>query len=120
MGAALEGQIALGRLGADEEITAIFGAGRAALLLIAGNVTAHDYFVGCQTRGLPVGIIYAPEEAYEDPHFRARGFQVEVAHDDLGRTFRYPGAPFKLPASPWAISRRAPKLGEHDAEILGR
>ena len=38
---------------------------------------------------------------------------------DLGRTFRYPGAPYLLPASPWQLSRRAPKLGEHNREILG-
>ena len=48
-----------------------------------------------------------------------RGFQVEVWHDELGRSFRYPGAPYKLPASPWAISRRSPRLGEHDVEVLG-
>ena len=36
----------------------------------------------------------------------------------LARTFRYPGAPYLLPASPWRLSRRAPKLGEHDDEIL--
>jgi benzylsuccinate CoA-transferase BbsE subunit len=88
-------------------------------MLIAENVSAYDFFVGCQTRGLAVGVIYSPEEAFEDPHFRARGFQVEVAHDDLGRSFRYPGAPYKLPASPWAISRRSPRLGEHDDEVLG-
>jgi benzylsuccinate CoA-transferase BbsE subunit len=63
-------------------------------------------------------VIYSPEEAFEDEHFRARGFQTEVTHADLGRTFRYPGAPYQLPASPWRISRPAPKLGEHDAELL--
>jgi crotonobetainyl-CoA:carnitine CoA-transferase CaiB-like acyl-CoA transferase len=119
IGAAMEGQLNLGAIGVDDEVTAIFAAGRAALMLIAQNVTAHDFFIGCQTRGLAVGVIYSPEEAFEDEHFRARGFQVEVAHDDLGKSFRYPGAPYKLPASPWSISRRAPKLGEHDDEVLG-
>jgi crotonobetainyl-CoA:carnitine CoA-transferase CaiB-like acyl-CoA transferase len=118
MGAALEGQINYAQIGVDDEITAIFGAGRAALMLIAETISAYDFFIGCQRRGIAVGVIYSPEEAYEDPHFKARGFQVEVTHDDLGLTVRYPGAPYKLPASPWAISRRAPKLGEHDAEAL--
>ena len=40
-------------------------------------------------------------------------------HPELGRSFRYPGAPYALPASPWRISRRAPMLGEHDAEVFG-
>jgi len=88
-------------------------------MLIAENIDAYAFFIGCQTRGLAVGVIYSPEEAFEDPHFKARGFQVEVEHDDLGGTVRYPGAPYRLPASPWRISRRAPKLGEHDAEVLG-
>jgi crotonobetainyl-CoA:carnitine CoA-transferase CaiB-like acyl-CoA transferase len=120
MGAALEGMLNFAVVGVDQEVTAIFGAGREALMLIAQNVNAYDYFVGCQKRNLPAGAIYSPDEAFEDEQFRARGFQVEVAHDDLGRTFRYPGAPYKLPASPWRISSRAPKLGEHDEEILGR
>jgi crotonobetainyl-CoA:carnitine CoA-transferase CaiB-like acyl-CoA transferase len=119
MGAAMEGQIKLTALGVDDEVTAIFGAGRAALMLIAQNVSAYDFFVGCQTRGLAAGVIYSPEEAFEDPHFKDRGFQVEVVHQDLGRAFRYPGAPYKLPASPWAIAYRAPKLGEHDRQVLG-
>jgi crotonobetainyl-CoA:carnitine CoA-transferase CaiB-like acyl-CoA transferase len=119
MGSQLEGQINYSQIGVDDEITAIFAAGREALMLIAANISAYDFFIGCQRRGIAVGVIYAPEEAYEDEHFKARGFQVEVRHEDLGRTVRYPGAPYKLPASPWRISRRAPKLGEHDAEILG-
>lgn len=105
--------------GVDDEATAMFAAGRDGLLRIASAVTAHEYFVGFQRRGIPVGVIYAPEEAFEDEHFRARGFQVPVRHEDLDRTFRYPGAPYRLTATPWAISRRAPRLGEHDDEVLG-
>jgi len=119
MGAALEGQLDLTAIGVEDEVTAIFAAGRAALFLIAQNVGAYDFFTGCQNRGLAAGIIYSPDEAYEDEHFRARGFQVEVAHEDLGRSFRYPGAPYRMSASAWDISRRAPKLGEHDAEVFG-
>ena len=29
------------------------------------------------------------------------------------------GAPYRMTGSPWRISRRAPKLGEHNAEVLG-
>jgi crotonobetainyl-CoA:carnitine CoA-transferase CaiB-like acyl-CoA transferase len=106
-------------LGNDEAL-AVFSAARGAITLIAESLPAYDFFIGCQKRAMAAGAVYAPEEAYEDPHFRARGFQVEVEHPELGRTFRYPGAPYKLPASPWRISRRAPRLGEHNEEILGR
>lgn len=118
MGANWEGPFDLSLLGSDDTITAIFGAGRDALKLIASRIPAYDFFIGCQRVGLPAGVIYAPEEAYEDEHFRARGFQVAVEHPELGRTFRYPGAPYQLPASPWRISRRAPRLGEHTDEVL--
>ena len=119
MGADWEGPFDLSKIGSDDTITAIFSAGREGLKLIAQSVTAQEFFLGCQQSGLAVGVINSPEEAYEDEHFKARGFQVDVQHQDIGQTFRYPGAPYKLPASPWALSRRAPHLGEHTDEVLG-
>ncbi len=117
MGAKWEGTFDLSKLGEDDTITAIFSAGRDALKLIATKVSSYDFFIGCQNAGLAVGVIYAPEEVFEDPHFKARSFQVEVHHQDLDERFTYPGAPYPLPASPWSITRRAPLLGEHDKEI---
>lgn len=118
MGAEWQGPFDLSKIGEDDTLTAIFGAGREALKLIASRLPAYDYFIGCQNAGLSVGIIYAPEEAFEDPHLKARGFQVEVEHEDLARTFRYPGAPYHFEKTPWRITRRAPKLGEHNDEVL--
>lgn len=118
MGANWEGAFDLSLIGHDDTITAIFMAGRDGLKLIASRVAAYAFFTGCQRAGLSVGIIYSPEEAFEDVHFKARGFQVEVEHDDLGRTIRHPGAPYQLPASPWAIAGRAPHPGEHNAALL--
>jgi crotonobetainyl-CoA:carnitine CoA-transferase CaiB-like acyl-CoA transferase len=120
MGGNWEGPFDLSLLGRDDTITAVFSAGRDALKLIASRISAHEFFLGCQRAGLPAGAINAPEEAFEDEHFKARGFQVAVTHADLGRTFRYPGAPYVLPASPWRISRRAPKLGEHTQEVFAQ
>ncbi|MDA0978458.1 MAG: CoA transferase [Proteobacteria bacterium] len=118
MGANWDGPFDLGQVGKDETVTAIFMAGRQALQLIASHVSAYDFFSGCQRAGLSVGVIYSPEEAFEDEHFKARGFQVPVRHHDLDRDIVYPGAPYQLPASPWKISRPAPGLGEHNEEIL--
>lgn len=118
MGADWEGPFDLSRIGQDDIVTAIFTSGREALQLIASSIPAYEFFVGCQRAGLAVGVINSPEEAFEDPHFKARGFQVEVEHEDIGARYRYPGAPYVLPASPWQISRRAPHLGEHTQEIL--
>lgn len=109
--------IDLSRIGQDEEITAIFAAGRDATMLIASRLPAVDFFRQAQERGIPVGVIYAPEEVIDDPHFRARGFPVEVDHPEIGRAVTYPGAPYGFSRTPWRIARRAPRLGEHSAEI---
>ena len=118
LGANWEGPFDLARLGTDDEITAAFGAGREALKLIASKVPAQEFFLGCQRAGLAVGVVNAPEEAFEDGHFKARGFAVPLRHEDLDATVTYPGAPYRLTGSPWALARRAPKLGEHDAEVF--
>jgi len=111
--------IDLAKIGVDEEVTAILGAGREALLLIASKLPAAEFFRDSQRRGIPVGVIYSPEETLADPHFVARGFPVQVEHPELGRSITYPGAPYRFGRSPWRISRRAPRLGEHNGEILG-
>ncbi len=118
MGANWDGPFDLSQIGSDDTITAIFSAGREGLKLIANSVSAYEFFTGCQNAGLAVGIINSPEEAFEDPHFKDRGFQVEVEHEDFERTITYPGAPFNLPKAPWSISRRAPHKGEHTQEIF--
>jgi len=110
--------IDLSQLGVDDETTVIFGAAREGLFYLASKVPAYEFFLRAQEVGISVGIIYSPEEALEDPHFVERGFPVEVEHPELGRRVTYPGAPYKFEKSPWAISRRAPKLGEHNEEVL--
>jgi crotonobetainyl-CoA:carnitine CoA-transferase CaiB-like acyl-CoA transferase len=62
--------------------------------------------------------VLAPEDIMEDAHFHARGFPVPVDHEDLGRTFTYPGASVLLNGSPMTIRRRAPHVGEHTDEVL--
>ena len=57
---------------------------------------------------LPVRHRVRPEEAFNDPHFVARGFPTSVAHPELGREIAYPGAPFKSSIDGWRISRRRP------------
>jgi len=110
--------ISFADIGVDDEVTAAFAAARDALALIARSSTADAFFNGAQEIGITVGAILSPEEAFDDPHFVARGFPVEVDHPERDEPVRYPGAPYQLPASPWQISRRAPQLGEHGEEIL--
>lgn len=120
MGANWDGPFDLSSIGQDDTLTAIFMSGRQALMLVASRLSAYDFFCGAQKAGLSVGVINSPEEAFEDPHFVERGFQVEVEHEELGRSIRYPGAPYRFEKSQWDISRRAPTLGEHNEEVFSK
>jgi crotonobetainyl-CoA:carnitine CoA-transferase CaiB-like acyl-CoA transferase len=116
----VEGEpIPLWRLMEDEEARAKFAAGREAVNFLAEHMSAYDFFTGGQQRGFQFAIIYSPEEAFEDQHFHARGFPVEVEHPEIGRSFRYPGAPYRFTRTPWRIARRAPLLGEDNKAVLG-
>jgi crotonobetainyl-CoA:carnitine CoA-transferase CaiB-like acyl-CoA transferase len=112
------GGVSLGDLREDPLIAEIYGAGRGALVFLAEHLSAHEFFVGAQERGLAVGAVWSPEEALTNEHFVARSFPVEIEHDDIGRSVTYPGAPFVAPKSPWRISRRPPHVGEHQREIF--
>lgn len=81
--------------------------------------SAYEIFKRAQDLGFQWGIVYSPEEALEDEHFRRRGMQVEVEHAELGETLVYPGAPYRFVGTPWGIRRRPPLVGEHNGEVLG-
>ncbi len=66
----------------------------------------------------PYAIVRRPEALFDDEQLGARGFFVEVEHPELGRTFRYPGAPYLFNGTPWRVYRRPPLVGEHTASIL--
>lgn len=63
--------------------------------------------------------VFGPREVVESKQLAARDYWVRVHHDDLGESFVYPGAPFKLSATPWMQRGRAPHLGEHNEQVYG-
>ena len=63
------------------------------------------------------GMVLTTAELFEDPHVRAREFFVTQEHPTAG-PLEYPGAPFKMSATPWALRRPAPLLSQHTAEVL--
>ncbi|MGH7931576.1 MAG: CoA transferase, partial [Candidatus Binataceae bacterium] len=71
-----------------------------------------------QTLRLPYATVRTPEALFEDDQLAARGFFAEVEHPELGRRFRYPGAPYVFNGTPWRVRRRPPLIGEHTGEIL--
>lgn len=80
------------------------------------NLTREEIFHRGQSLGLPCWPNNTPPEMFEDRHHRERGFWVEVDHPSHGPA-EYAGAPWKLEATPAAIRRPAPLIGEHNLEI---
>jgi len=66
----------------------------------------------------PYATVRRPEALFDDEQLAARGFFVEVDHPELGRKFRYPGAPYVFNGTPWRVYRRPPLVGEHTGAIL--
>ncbi|HEY1260580.1 MAG TPA: CoA transferase [Stellaceae bacterium] len=90
--------------------------------LVAGfiaSLPAEEVYHRAQERGFTWGAVRAPEQLLADPHLSDRGFWKEVEHPELSHRFTYPGEAAIFNGSPWRISRRAPLIGEHNAEILG-
>jgi hypothetical protein len=111
MGAERE-SISLLEIATDPLVGEIFGAGREGCSSWPANVTAYEFFIGAQSRGMSCGLIASPEEVLADPHHVAHGFPTPVEHEDLGQTFVYPGAPYLFNGTPWELRSRAPHLGE--------
>src|SRR5262249_39440484 len=88
-----------------------------ALCFLASQMSAKDFFVGAQSRGITCGIVFAPDEALENEHYVARRYPTTVDHPELDRSFVYPGVPLKGSEIPRRI-RRAPLVGEHTNEVL--
>jgi len=88
------------------------------LAAFIASLPADDVYHAAQERGLTWGAVRPPEALLEDPHLHDRGFWKQVEHPELGRSYTYPGEPAIFSDSPWRISRRAPLIGEHNAEIF--
>ena len=112
--------IDLGQLDKDPMLVEILGAARDVTAFLCERLDAYDFFYGWQSRGLTAGIVYSPDEAMQDPHVVARGFPVDVEHTELGRSFTYPGAPYRMTGTPWHLRHRAPLLGEHQSLLDDR
>jgi crotonobetainyl-CoA:carnitine CoA-transferase CaiB-like acyl-CoA transferase len=80
--------------------------------------TSEEWIAAFQQAGIPTGPIKTVAEVLDDdPHVRAREMVVEVDHPAIG-PMKALGVPIKLSETPGAVTRAAPTLGQHTAEIL--
>ena len=68
---------------------------------------------------LPAGPVYTPQQALDDPQVREGGFLEDVPYPGAPADAPLVTTPVRLLDAPGEIRRRAPRLGEHTAEILG-
>lgn len=85
------------------------------------SLPADELFKRAQAHGLAWSPIRRPEENLGDPHFAARQSFATIYHPELGTDLRYPGTVASDGQAPhFSYTRRAPRLGEHTDEVLGR
>ncbi len=86
----------------------------------AGKTSLEAYEQG-QARRLLIGMVASPADIAEDEHLNAREWWLEfdqpttLGADDA--RLRMPGPPYRLTATPTAIRRPAPRIGEHNQEV---
>jgi crotonobetainyl-CoA:carnitine CoA-transferase CaiB-like acyl-CoA transferase len=84
----------------------------------AGEQRVGDVYHAAQKRRIPFAPVSTMGDLLASDHLKARGF-FAVLEPPGSAPMTVPGAPYKFSATPWAIRRPAPGLGEHTAEVLG-
>ncbi len=83
-----------------------------------GKMTLAENMAFFDEHEVTVGPVYDIAQFMQDPHVLAREIVVELPDDDMGAIPMHNVVP-KMSGTPGAIRSPAPKLGEHNAEILG-
>lgn len=79
----------------------------------AGDVAAE-----LQSIGVAAAPVNDAPAVMADPHLAARGLFVTIDQPEVG-PFTVPVTPIHLSHTPPVVRRPAPRLGEHNAEVLG-
>jgi len=78
-----------------------------------------DVLAALDAARVPAGRIYTVADIAADPQYLARGMVLQT-HDADGRPLKVPGIVPRLAATPGRLRTPAPRLGEHNAGVLGR
>lgn len=89
----------------------------AAMNDVLASATRAEWIARLDAAGVPAGPVHSLAEALTHPQTLARGMVVETTHPHAGPT-RALGCPVHFSATPAAITRPAPLLGEHSRELL--
>jgi crotonobetainyl-CoA:carnitine CoA-transferase CaiB-like acyl-CoA transferase len=79
--------------------------------------TKWEMYEQAQRRRLLFGIVSTPEDLAKNPQLHHREWLTPVEHPEFGATLEYPGPPYRLSETPWAIRRRPPESGQQTREL---
>ena len=85
-----------------------------ALTAATNKRTKADLLAACESSGVPAGPINNLAEVFADPQIIHRGLRLDIQGTPGLRS------PFTFSGASLALDRAAPKLGEHQDEILGK
>lgn len=80
--------------------------------------TKQEALAELEEARIPAYPVHTLQDALDDPHVAAMGYLQRVDFPGLPHPAPVVETPFRLSATPCAISRRPPLLGEHTGEIL--
>jgi benzylsuccinate CoA-transferase BbsF subunit len=79
--------------------------------------SAEEAASALRAAGVPAHPVFTTKEVAEDPELARRGLWVRLPHPEVeGAT--HVGIPWQMSATPLAVRRAAPALGQHTDEIL--
>lgn len=90
---------------------------KAILDTIFPTKTVDEWLTELDKAGIPCGPINTVDRVVKDPHIQERHMVVETQHPVAGKV-KMAGVPIKMSATPGAVERPAPTLGQHTEEIL--
>jgi crotonobetainyl-CoA:carnitine CoA-transferase CaiB-like acyl-CoA transferase len=79
--------------------------------------TSAEWLADLDAASIPAVPINTPDELLTDPHLEAVDFWQYMDHPTEGDLV-FPGIPTEFSETPGSVSRHAPTLGEHNAEVL--
>ena len=85
----------------------------------AARSKADLYHAG-QRRSIAIAPVNSIEDVVGDAQLLARGAFEDVPGAGLGRAARFPAPPYRLSLTPARIGGAAPRVGEHNTEVLGQ
>jgi crotonobetainyl-CoA:carnitine CoA-transferase CaiB-like acyl-CoA transferase len=106
------------RFATNDARLANYGDFRARVERALASATTAEWQERFERAQIAAGPVYEFDEVFGDPQVKHLGLVNEIEQPGYGKA-RMLGFPVRASATPAAIRRPAPLLGEHTAEVLG-